>query len=531
MAKQIILTQNNFGIPIELQFVSNTNSPVDLTDKTVEVAISYDGTIIDVLQAIISSYTNGTAYIIVNTKHTSNVGLYTTFWSVRDKYGYITAQEDLYYYVKGEYNGAENNGIEQDKGTIEEKLYKINSSIESIEEEFDKVNSSIEILGKINSDISTKVSELETINEKLTNDIETINIETINSQLETNTSDISILKTEKYIFIGDSYGVGYTPNGNVTSWIDYTKELMHLSSENCYSYAVPGYGFNTTGFQELINRAVSEIQEKQQVKYIVVGGGYNDSWNCSAIANNMKLFFDTCKANFPNAKVIIAPFGWCVEGLTTDVHVTQNFSNLTHMVLEYQRNALINGGCYIDGIYSVLHKNEFFSSDYVHPNNTGQYTIALALTNYLKGQNFSLVEYMNNENIFKDNVYADGIYVSCQCIATVDGKNTILQLTNGKITGSFVDVKLDGTGIYLGKVRSSAVNGNYEKTVFPVRGIIKTHDSHYHDVDFIMYISHNKLYMSITKVNETNEDYLTLSFTEINVVNNSTPIMINSLIN
>ena len=84
MAKQIILTQNNFGIPIELQFMSNTNSPVDLTDKTVEVAISYDGTIIDVLQATISSYTNGIAYIIVNTKHTSNVGLYTTFWSVRD---------------------------------------------------------------------------------------------------------------------------------------------------------------------------------------------------------------------------------------------------------------------------------------------------------------------------------------------------------------------------------------------------------------------------------------------------------------
>ena len=344
-------------------------------------------------------------------------------------------------------------------------------------------------------------------------------------------NDISILKTEKYIFIGDSYGEGYTPEGNVTSWIDYTKQLMHLSDDNCYSYAVGGYGFTTTGFQELINRAVSEIQEKQQVKYIVVGGGYNDSWNYSAIASNMKLFFDTCKANFPNAKVIIAPFGWCVEGLTTDVHVTQTFSNLIHMVLEYQRNAVINGGCYIDGIYSVLHKNEFFSSDYVHPNNNGQHAIGLAVANYLMSKGFSTIEYMNNENVYKDNVYADGIYVSCQCIATVDGKNTILHLKNGKITGTFADVKLDGQGILLGTVKNAAVNGNYEKTVFPVKGIIKTHDSHYYDVDFIMYISHNKLYMSIAKVNDTNEDYKTLSFTEINVVNNCTPIMINSLIN
>ena len=160
MAKQIILTQNNFGIPIELQFVSNTNSPVDLTDKTVEVAISYDGIIIDVLQATISSYTNGTAYIITTKKHTSNVGLYTTYWSVKDKYGYITAQSDLYYYVKEEYNGAETPSIEQDKGTIEE--------------EFDKINSSIEFLDKVNSDISTKVSELETKVNDIINDIKTI---------------------------------------------------------------------------------------------------------------------------------------------------------------------------------------------------------------------------------------------------------------------------------------------------------------------------------------------------------------------
>ena len=161
MAKQIILTQNNFGIPIELQFVSNTNSPIDLTDKIVEVAISYDGTIIDVLQATISSYTDGTAYIVTTTKHTSNVGLYTTYWSVKDRYGYITAQSDLYYYVKEEYNGDESNSIEQDKGTIEE--------------EFDKVNSSIENLDKANSGISARVSEVETKVSENQSSISTIN--------------------------------------------------------------------------------------------------------------------------------------------------------------------------------------------------------------------------------------------------------------------------------------------------------------------------------------------------------------------
>ena len=302
----------------------------------------------------------------------------------------------------------------------------------------------------------------------------------INDKIETNSNDISTLKNEKYIFIGDSYGEGYTPQGNVTSWIDYTKQLMHLTNDDVYSYAVGGYGFNTGGFQELINRAVAEISDKADIKYIVVGGGYNDSWNYSNIASSMKTFFDTCSVNFPNAKVIIAPFGWCVEGLTTDVHVTQTFSNLIHMVLEYQRNAVINGGCYVDGIYSVLHKNDFFSSDYVHPNNNGQYAIGLAMANYLKGGSFSTVEYMNTENVFLNNVYEEGINVTCQCIATVENKNTILHLTSGKITGTFTDVKLDGHGILLGTVKNAVVNGCYEKTVFPVKGIIKTHDSHYY---------------------------------------------------
>ena len=195
MAKQIILTQNNFGIPIELQFVSDTNSPIDLTDKIVEVAISYDGTIIDVLQATISSYTNGTAYIVTTTRHTSNVGLYTTFWSVKDKYGYITAQSDLYYYVKEEYNGAVSDSIEQNKGTIEDELDKINSSIEIL----DKANSSItETLSKridnlsdeLGSQLDTKINtNMETVNTKF----ESINpkFESINTKIDSNLHNIT----------------------------------------------------------------------------------------------------------------------------------------------------------------------------------------------------------------------------------------------------------------------------------------------------------------------------------------------------
>ena len=200
MAKQIILTQNNFGIPIELQFVSDTNSPIDLTDKIVEVAISYDGTIIDVLQATISSYTNGTAYIVTTTRHTSNVGLYTTFWSVKDEYGYITAQSDLYYYVKEEYNGAVSDSIEQNKGTIEDELDKINSSIEILDKENSSISKTLSeridnLSDELGSQLDTKINtKMETVNTKF----ESINAK-INSNLHnitTNGDSINEIRTK-----------------------------------------------------------------------------------------------------------------------------------------------------------------------------------------------------------------------------------------------------------------------------------------------------------------------------------------------
>ena len=266
MAKQIILTQNNFGIPIELQFMSNTNSPIDLTDKTVEVAISCDGTVIDVLQATISSYTNGTAYIIVNTKHTSNVGLYTTFWSVRDKYGYITAQSDLYYYVKEEYNGASSTG--QGKGTIEEK--------------FDKVNSSIETLVEENSGISTRVSDIEAINTQLTYNIKTINtqldnkinksdIETINSQMNNKAnkykSEIIGIKgwrqpnqDKKIVFVGDS-----TTDSALSIYSEIKK--YYINSGDCLS------GINESN---IINKGANGNTIANFINNIPSGKGIND---------------------------------------------------------------------------------------------------------------------------------------------------------------------------------------------------------------------------------------------------------------
>lgn len=369
----------------------------------------------------------------------------------------------------------------------------------------------------------------DTLNERFTSVEE--NIKNNSEQLEQMENNISILKSEKYLFIGDSYGMGYTPEGIVKNWCQYTKELMNIKDENYYHYAVGGYGFTNDGFQTLLNKAITEIQDKENVKYVIVGGGYNDAKTYNMIADGMQTFFNTCKPNFTNAKIIIAPFGWCIEGLTTDVHADQKISNLINMVLEYQRNAVIQGGCYIDGIYSVLHNNSFFSSDFVHPNNNGEYAIGLAIANYLKGNIFNTVEYMKTENCFANNVYENGINNTIQCVATVDCKSTVLNLTSGKITGTFNNVTLNGNSILLGTIKSAAINGCYNKIVIPLKGILKTTENKFYSIDFTLFVSNNKLYMNLTMINDDNLDFKTLSFTEINVMTYSSPITINSLIN
>lgn len=358
----------------------------------------------------------------------------------------------------------------------------------------------------------------------------------VSSSLADETNEINALKAEKYIFFGDSYAQGWTPDGTVKSWCRHTKDMLKLSDENFYDFFTGGYGFVNDGFKTLLTNAINTIQDKQNIKHIIVGGGYNDATEerLPSLASKMAEWIGLCKSNFPNARILVAPFGWCVEGLTTDVHVDRKISSLIKMVLEYQRNALINGACYIDGIYSVLHRNGFFSSDFVHPNSNGQYNIALALSNYLRTGGFNTIEYMSdatNMDCFKNNVYEAGITCTIKCYGVVDGKNTVLNLSKGEINGVFDNITLNGSNILLGTVKSATVNGMYSKTSFNFPAILKSVDGKYYKMTVTLSIISNKLYINITSINNTNANFDILSFVQIKIYEPPAPIIINSLIN
>lgn len=180
-------------------------------------------------------------------------------------------------------------------------------------------------------------------------------------------NNLDNLSSKKFVFVGDSYAQGYTPDGNVNSWIDVFTTLANIT--NYTEYSQGGTGFATTpSFTSLI----SSVAVDPEVDYIIVGGGYNDN-GFTTVPDAIKLFYDTARIKYPNAKIYVGFFGWTLVN-----HNIQR--NLIFRCSDYKQ------GCegvlnlfYLYGVENVIFNNNNYSSDGYHPNQNGQNIIAHAI--------------------------------------------------------------------------------------------------------------------------------------------------------
>lgn len=202
---------------------------------------------------------------------------------------------------------------------------------------------------------------------------------------------------KRVILIGDSYGQGWTPDGSVDSWIEITTAALQNVGYSVSSAAVGGYGFATGGFYTLLQNIVNGLTdiEKAEVTTVVFGGGYNDKGKTlSAIRDGMSNCINFIHANLPlSIDAILAPFGMCAEGLTTGVHASTTYSDIVNMVLHWNQAGIELGFRVLDHASSMLRKSNYFSSDYVHPNQNGQYVLADFVINGIHGSTFSVETY------------------------------------------------------------------------------------------------------------------------------------------
>lgn len=186
-------------------------------------------------------------------------------------------------------------------------------------------------------------------------------------------------KPKRYIIVGDSYALGYTPEGIITSFADIFKERLGLSDENCYLIKQGGAGFgkvNNVGYNfATALDSLNGVIFPETITDIYVVGGYNDLQALDLIDGGMAEFKRIANSKYPNAKIYIGFVGRNCD--------TNNNSSI---LLATARFKWSNQSYFsqIPNICYVLREIGYFSSDYYHPGALGQEMLARALINFAK---------------------------------------------------------------------------------------------------------------------------------------------------
>lgn len=107
--KQIIITQNDYGITLQLTLEDNSNKPIDLTGSYITVDIVKPDMSKTTKNVSITDVINGEVSYILESEDTAQVGNYSLYFAINSNDCKITSQQIVNYYVI-EKNGGANNG-------------------------------------------------------------------------------------------------------------------------------------------------------------------------------------------------------------------------------------------------------------------------------------------------------------------------------------------------------------------------------------------------------------------------------------
>lgn len=175
------------------------------------------------------------------------------------------------------------------------------------------------------------------------------------------------------ITIGDSYGEGYTPDGMVKPWCDILHDQYFSDASFYVNKSLGGSGFGAnTHFSALLSEAITGLSDKQkkQVKYVVVAGGWNDQFIAASTVNSGIKDVINLMSQLPNATLYIGWIATPIIGFTTVAKV-KTYNEIKTLYKTYWGKFK-----YLSGADSALRWVSLLASDNIHPNATGQSSIA-----------------------------------------------------------------------------------------------------------------------------------------------------------
>ena len=333
--------------------------------------------------------------------------------------------------------------------------------------------------------------------------------------------NINILSNKKFIIIGDSYAEGYTPDGNVTSWAENVKTFLNLNNSNCIIKYYGGTGFCATVDSKNFLTLLNEVTDDNNVTDIIVAGGYNDmTYSYAQIGTAIGNFKTLANTKFPNAKIHVGFIGW-----TTN---STNFYNLYQTCDNYIRQSTNKGIHFLTNCQYSLHDYNFFSSDGIHPNSNGSYTLGTNIAEAVINGCCDVIGTYINIHIKNLN----------SAISTQDFTDTLgCQLNNNIVqvsTQNLSEIEFStsqevsgnlGAYIKIGDIDyqnySSYIIGdiyNVCKCYIPL--IIRTVDYNYYNANGHLCYANGSIYLKIFGlINDTNDNYRTLNINQIQILN------------
>ena len=248
---------------------------------------------------------------------------------------------------------------------------------------------------------------------------------------------------KNYILVGDSYAVGYTPEGNVTGW---TTLLNNLLGEHMYAkieQSGAGLSNKMTGEYNLTTR-ISSLTASDAVDSIICCCGRNDIDGDnyeSGIAQGIKNFVEICHLKFKNAKVYIGFIGWDLN----KTEWTEDKSIRLRQAIAAYKN--VNADYVYINTDFILRQRSYMASDGKHPNQDGQNALAYGIKCALYGGTPSFTKPFK-QHICKDQ-YSNNNYI-------------INETFTGGIT--FLQFLWNNTVIFGGPSESITLSG-YELTI------------------------------------------------------------------
>lgn len=299
----------------------------------------------------------------------------------------------------------------------------------------------------------------------------------------------------KTICIGDSYGEGYNPDGNVTGWPALVKSYLGLTDDNFFSNSLGGAGFiNGTTFATLLNQTSNHFKN-EEVTNIIVCGGFNDiSKSDTDLINAIFNFKKQANALYPNAQIFV---GFIANSTKMDSRI-----GLIVPRDGYCSGCEYNGITYLSGCENALHATSMFGSDGVHPNTWGEESIAKAISNAILNGYASVI----HAGVKITNVSFKNGFTGSTIIETSQYNDTCAFYGSFSMnrTSDFT-MKGDGSFYELFSFKTSFVLGGFQFDL-PTTAILTAADGSYKTVPCTLRVYNGSLWMAIRSASGTGYD-------------------------